>query len=261
MHTKEYLTSQLVEMGLKPTDTVMIHTSLRAVGKTENGADGVIDAFCEVLSDGLFLVPTHTWNSVHKNQPVFDVNKTVPCIGALPTVAAFRKDGVRSLHATHSVWAHGKNAEEFIRGEELAKTPAPVGGLWDRLADVGAKILLIGVGNNNNTFIHAIDERADVPDRLSENPYQTLLIDRDGKEYIGEMRGHRCSKTNDVSQFFPNFEPALIETGAQSFGKLGDATVRIVDAKKCRDVIMKILSKAKEDLCVAPMDIPTEYWR
>ena len=75
------------------------------------------------------------------------------------------------------------------------------------------------------------------------------------------MRGHRCSKTNDVSQFFPNFEPALIETGAQSFGKLGDATVRIVDAKKCRDVIMKILSNAKEDLCVQKMEIPTEYWR
>ena len=90
MHTKEYLKSQLLEMGLKPTDTVMIHTSLRAVGKTENGADGVIDAFCEVLSDGLFLVPTHTWNSVHKNQPVFDVNKTVPCIGALPTRPHFK---------------------------------------------------------------------------------------------------------------------------------------------------------------------------
>ena len=73
MYNKEELKRQMAEMGLKSTDTVLIHISLKAVGETENGADGIIDAFCEYLSDGLFLVPTHTLDSVNAKNPVFDV--------------------------------------------------------------------------------------------------------------------------------------------------------------------------------------------
>ena len=138
MYTKEELKKQIQEMGIQPTDIVMMHTSLKAIGEVEGGADAVIDAFCEYLEDGLYLVPTHTWATVHKDQPVFDVRTTKPCVGALPTVAAFRKDGIRSLHPSHSVWAHGKNAAEFVRGEENVHTPAPRGYLWSKLADVGA---------------------------------------------------------------------------------------------------------------------------
>ena len=60
MFTIEELKEQIRAMGIEQDDTVLIHTSMRAVGPVENGAHGVIDAFCQVLSDGLFLVPTHT---------------------------------------------------------------------------------------------------------------------------------------------------------------------------------------------------------
>ena len=60
MFTIEQLKQQIRDMGIQPDDTVLIHTSMRAVGPVENGADGVIDAFCQVLDRGLFLVPTHT---------------------------------------------------------------------------------------------------------------------------------------------------------------------------------------------------------
>ena len=88
MFTKEDLTAQIRQMGILPTDTVLIHTSMRAVGQVENGAHGVIDAFRDYLTEGLFLVPTHTWANVTRENPVYDVRSTVPCIGALPTAAA-----------------------------------------------------------------------------------------------------------------------------------------------------------------------------
>ena len=53
MFTKDQLKNQLAGMGILPTDTVLIHTSLKAVGPVENGPDGFIDAFCEYLSEGL----------------------------------------------------------------------------------------------------------------------------------------------------------------------------------------------------------------
>ena len=53
MFTKAELKEQLRQMGVKSSDTVLIHTSLHAMGPVEGGADGVIDAFCEYLQDGL----------------------------------------------------------------------------------------------------------------------------------------------------------------------------------------------------------------
>ena len=260
MFTKEQLKEQMRQMGLKSTDTVLIHTSMKAVGEVENGADGLIDAFCEYLSDGLFLVPTHTWASIWKEKPRYDVNKEVPCVGIVPIRAAFRPDGIRSLHPTHSVWAHGADAEEFVRGEEKATSPGQPGFLWSRLPSRQTKILLIGVTNARNTFIHAVEELADIPDRLGE-PYDTVLVDRDGKEYPGKMCGHKCSRTNDVSQFFVNFEKPMVELGAQTFGKLGNAQVRIVDAQKCQDVVLRCSARADRDLCVELLDIPAEWYR
>ena len=64
MYSKKQLKQQLCDMGILPTDTVLIHTSMRAIGPVEGGPDGVLDAFCEYLTEGLLLVPTHTWDNV-----------------------------------------------------------------------------------------------------------------------------------------------------------------------------------------------------
>ncbi len=268
MITKEQLTEDIRAMGIAPTDTVMIHTSMRAIGDVEGGADTVIDAFCEVLSDGLFLVPTHTWATVGPRNPLYDVRASVPNIGALPCAAARREDGVRSLHPTHSMWAKGARAAEFVSGEEKALTPTPPGFAWSRLADVGAKILLLGVGLDKNTYIHAVDELYDLPDRLASEPYTVTIRDYDGQEISRPCYPHHCSRTWDVSGHFVNFEPAFLACGVMTFGKLGNACVRIVDAKKCRDTVLRIYESAAaddtrtdKDLCVEYLDIPASYYQ
>ena len=257
MYTKEQLKAQLAQMGIKPSDNVLIHTSFKAVGPVEGGPEGFIDAFCEYLTEGLFLVPTHTWSNVTRKQPVYDVKTTVPCIGLIPRTAAFRPDGVRSLHPTHSVWVHGKGAEEFIAGEELAESPAPVGFCWNRLAEIGTKILLIGVTNTNNTFIHAVDEIADLPDRLAPEPWEVTVIDGNGNRITHPFRNHGRTGSDN----FCNFEEPLVGLGAQTFGSLGDAQVRVVDAVKCRDVILSIYAKTDEHLCLVRRPIPEELWK
>lgn len=261
MFTKEDLMQQIREMGIQSNDTVLIHTSMRAVGQVENGAHGVIDAFRDYLTEGLFLVPTHTWANVTRENPVYDVCATVPCIGALPRAAAFRGDGIRSLHPTHSMWAIGQGAAEYVRNEENAPTPGHPGYAWDRLADVNAKILLIGVGHDKNTFIHAVEEVADIPDRLQQEPWEAIIHDREGNVYQHPYVTHFCSRSSDVSRQFVNFEKPLLELGAQKFGKLGNANVRIVDARACKEIVLKILSRTRQDLCIEYMDIPEELYR
>ena len=261
MYTVEQLRQQIQEMGIQPRDTVLVHSSLRAVGPVEGGADGLIDAFCGYLTEGLFLVPTHTWANVDRENPVYDVRSTVPCIGTLPRVAAFRTDGVRSLHPTHSMWGCGKDAERFLRGEELAQSPGPVGFAWSRLAERNAKILLVGVGNNRNTFIHAVDEIVDLPNRLSPEPFDVTIIDAEGNRVTHPFHGHFCTETCDVSAQFGNFDRAFTEMGVWQEGRLGNATVKIVDSVKCRDLLLRIYSRAQEDLCVHIMDLDPSLWR
>lgn len=261
MFSIEYLKQQIRQMGIGPEDTVLIHTSMRAIGQVENGADGVIDAFCQCLPRGLFLVPTHTWASVNREHPVYDVRRTQPCIGALPCAAAARKDGFRSLHPTHSIWGWGKDAQGFLQGEEYAHTPAPVGFAWERLAQRNAKILLIGIGNERNTFIHAVDEIADIPNRIHPQPYEVTIIDQEGREHHNSYAGHYCTEHPHVSEQFVNFDRAFTELGVWQEGKLGNARVMVVDSVKCRDTVLKIYSRASEDLCIRIMDLDPALWR
>lgn len=256
MFTKEFLKQQIKDMGITPEDTVLIHTSYKSIGDVEGGIDGLIDTFKEYLSEGLFIIPTHTWSVVNRENPVFDVRSTIPCIGAVPTVAAFRKDGIRSLHPTHSVWATGKKAKEFTKGDEFATTPAPVGGCWNRLINYSAKILLIGVGNNRNTFIHAVDEMANLDDRLVQTPWDVTIVDYDGRKITHTFRNHGITG----SENFGNYEKMFVEKGVQSFGKLGDAKVRICDAKMCAEVLLQLFGKVRENLCIKPGQIPEELY-
>ena len=261
MFTKEELKEQLSQLGMKPTDTVVIHPSMRAIGDVEGGPEGLIDAFCEYLSDGLLVVPTHTWDNVTPDNPYYDVGTSVPNIGLIPRTAAFRKDGVRSLHPTHSVWAHGTDAEDYVRNEENAPSPTPKGFCWDKLADRHAKILLIGVKNDKNTFIHSIEERLVLPDRISDKPYDIHITNQKGQTLTHPFYQQSCSKTEDISLFFGIFEKPMVEMGVQTFGKLGNATVRIVDAMGCRELLTTIFTRSQEDIFAQHIDLPENLYK
>lgn len=256
MLTKQDIFEFLRGSGISSSDTVLVHTSMRAIGTVDGGCDGLIDAFKEYLSDGLFLIPTHTWANVGVDNPVYDVKRTVPCIGALPTVAAFREDGVRSLHPTHSVAAFGKRAFEFVSGEEKATSPCPVGGLWARLYDEKAKILLLGVKLNRNTFIHAVDEMLDLPNRLAE-PIHLTVLGHNGEKYELEYRKHA---EHTGSAFFENYRAPLERLGALKTAHLGNAEVGIFDTVKGTEIIKRLWYRAEYDLCFEEREIPVEYY-
>ena len=248
----------LAEIGIKRTDTVLVHTSMKALGEVQNGCDGLIDAFKSYLDCGLFIVPTHTWDNVTQANPLFDARSTKPCIGALPTVAAFRPDGVRSLHPSHSVTAFGKRAKEFTLGEENSVTPCPKGGVWARLYDENAIILLLGVNLNRNTYIHAVDEMiGSLPKRLQDEAFPVTVIDHDGNEIKTSLRRH-----GEIgSAFFENYRPALEYHGALKTSKLGNATVGICYAKQTADTIIELWKKADYDLVEREKPVDEKYYR
>lgn len=263
MVTKNDIFRMLESSNIKHDDIVTIHCSLRAIGEIENGADGLIDAVSEYLSEGLFVVPTHTWANVNKENPFFDVKTTVPCIGTLAKVAAFRKDAVRSLHPTHSVAVFGKGAAEYVKGEEHSATPAPLGGCLSRLYEENGKILLVGVGHERNTYLHAADERYDIQNRLNPNTFEITIQDYDGN--LLKSPQFHTHYTEGVSfccsDFYPNYEEVFDYFGAVTYSTLGNAKVYCCDARNMTDIVKLLWEKTDHDLCVREEKIPETYYK
>ncbi|MBQ7916950.1 MAG: AAC(3) family N-acetyltransferase [Firmicutes bacterium] len=258
MITKKQLQEDLERMGIRSTDTVAIHTSLRAAGPIEGGAESFIEAFTDYLSDGLLVVPTHTWKTVNQENPVFDVRSSEPCVGIVPTIAAFHPKAVRSMHATHSVAVFGKRAAEYAANDNGVITPTPAEGCFGRLYDEKAKILLIGVGQERNTFIHAVEEIVDVPQRLTE-PFEVTLIHKDGHEEKRMIHKHYNPICAHISENFVKFDPFFAECGAVTQTKLGNAAVKLCDAVKVQEEVIRLWNLADWDLTVDLTPLPKSW--
>ena len=261
MYTKEMLKRDLEQAGLKQTDAVMIHSSMKSIGPVDGGADTVVDAFMEYFKDGLFMTPTHTWAQMGEDYRTFDPKTEPSCVGIITNIFRQREGVFRSLHPTHSIAAYGKGAEDFLKGEENATSPCPPGGCWDRLKDIGAKILLLGVTHTRNTYIHSVDEVLQVPDRLTDKPTLMHIVMPDGS--IKDVQMHRHYNTvraNWISEDFDKLRPAFEYLGATKNVKFGDADCILCDAKKIFEVCEKIF--AKEINCVIEREtIPEEWWK
>ena len=111
MYTKSDLMTGLAALNIDPRGTLLVHSSMKAIGPVEGGADTVLDALSEYMKDGLLVLPTHTWRSVAGEHNVFDVLHEPCCVGILPELFRQRPGVIRSLHPTHSVAALGRDAQ------------------------------------------------------------------------------------------------------------------------------------------------------
>lgn len=259
LYTKQNLTKQLAEAGLLPTDTVLIHSSMKSIGLVEGGADTVLDVWMEYFSEGLLLLPTHTWRQMSAEYNVFDPEKEESCVGLLTNLFRKRDGVVRSLHPTHSMAAYGRAAADYIRGEENCNTPCTPGGCYDRLRAVNGKILLVGVGHERNTFIHSVEEVLNVPNRLTDKPTMFYVVMPDGQQKKVYMRRHYNAMQPHISEDFVKLEQAFYDRGAAKRVPFGGASCILCDAEKVFEVTRDVLAPNPECLVTSPV-IPRERW-
>lgn len=243
MHTRQSLWEDLEKLGLLPTDTVLIHSSLKAVGPVEGRGEGLLQALIDYFSpEGLLLFPTHTWAQIGPKRPVFHAATEPSCVGALSNLALTHPQGVRSLHPTHSVKAFGRDAAAYVAGEEKSATPCPRSGCWGRLIDRQAKILLMGCPAARNTFLHAVEEDCGIPDRLALEPFHCVSIGMDGTQYPILFHPH-FSSHGDVSQHYGKAMPWFISHGAARQGKVGDAVTYAAGAAEMHRLLCPALAQ------------------
>jgi len=178
--TVESLRRDLLALGVEPGMVLLVHSSLSALGWVCGGPVAVVIALQEVLGeDGTLVMPMHSaslsdpaawanppvpqdwWQTIRDTMPAYDVAYS-PTQGMGLIVEVFRRwpGAVRSRHPQHSFCARGPLAHKIVEeyalhyglGEEspLAK----VNGL-------GGSVLLLGVGDANNTSLHLAEYRAE----------------------------------------------------------------------------------------------------
>lgn len=178
----------LLTLGIKKGDSLLVHASLNAVGRFENRAEILIDTLLEMLGpEGTLLMPTLSYQTVTRESPVFDVLQTPSCVGALTEYFRTRPDVKRSVHPTHSVSAIGKMADWFIKGHLKDDTPCGPHSPFAKLKEVKGHVMFLGCGPKPNTSMHAIEELV-IPPYLFAEPVTYTLNLADGtsmeKKYI-----------------------------------------------------------------------------
>jgi aminoglycoside 3-N-acetyltransferase len=214
----------------------MVHSSLSSLGCVQGSADAVLDALVDVLGPrGLLVVPTHTWGTVCAQQPVFHETLSPSTVGCISEALRTRRGTVRSLHPTHSLAALGPGAVDFATGHEKAATPCPRQSPYGKLLDRKAQVLLIGVGLESFTMMHAFEEWAEVP-WLFNRTEVLYVITRTGLIHRVVSRRH----TNDPRNF-PALEPLLVERGALTYGTAGNAKLRLIDVASASAILVPLL--------------------
>jgi aminoglycoside 3-N-acetyltransferase len=157
-------------LGLPKGAVVMVHASLSAFGAVDGGAGAVIDALRRCVGDtGTVVVPTFTPQvadtalpSVPREAamieqgrlqvPLYHANLQTP-MGAVANALLAHTHRHRGSHPQASVAAIGAHAEDITSHQSL-RYALGKGSPFERMYQLGAYILLLGVGHNRNSFLH-----------------------------------------------------------------------------------------------------------
>ena len=213
-------------MGIRENAVLLVHSSLRSLGKLEGGAETVVQTLLDVLGkDGTLLFPALSFKDVTLDHPYFDVRETPSCVGALPEYFRQHEGTERSLHPTHSVCGVGKYAKELLSGHENDKTPCGSNSPFHKLPHYQGKILFLGCGLRPNTSMHAIEELSEPP-YLYDDLLDYQMTDTEGRAFTMTIRRHNFA---GWEQRYDRLNQVLDGDNLRT-GKVLDADCHLVEA-------------------------------
>ncbi|KUL46409.1 aminoglycoside N(3)-acetyltransferase [Streptomyces regalis] len=215
VYTSRGLAHDLRAVGLRTGDVVLVHSSLRRIGPTEQGAATVVEALrTAVGTEGTIVVPTFTAanslsSPVHRERvrgmtaqevdayreamPGFDATTTPSTgMGAVAELVRTTPGARRSTHPQTSLAALGPLADVITRDHPLdclLGEDSPLG----HLCRLDARILLLGVGFESCTAFHLGEYRSSDP---SVRRYDCVVAD--GRRADGQP-GRRWLSFEDVA--------------------------------------------------------------
>lgn len=248
-YTRIDILRQLEEMHAPRNGVVIVHSSLRSVGRVEGGAQGLLDVLIEYFTydGGLLCIPVHTWRNFGKqDRYTLDLTVSENSLGAFSTVAANDPRCIRSENPTHSLAVFGDRdrAEAFIADDALIETPTAPQSCYGKLCQQGGSVLLIGVSQSQNTYLHAVAELLALPNRMDTQAHDVTVKRQTGEVVTRRLTLYHSDFTSDISARFPKYETAFRYHRCLTNGFIGDAPTQLCDAKGIKETVALIWERA-----------------
>ena len=177
LYKSDIISQHLSSLGLKETDTVMIHGNSGIAAQyifknKEDSLNQFISHLIKYFRNGTILVPTYTYSATDGD--VYLPQETPARIGLFSE--AFRKtQGVtRSNHPIFSVGCIGKEAELFLNTTN--SDCFGEGTFFEKIFNADVKILTLGCGLETITFAHFVEQKLDISYRYFKEFYGRISI-------------------------------------------------------------------------------------
>ncbi|MGB3442203.1 MAG: AAC(3) family N-acetyltransferase [Actinophytocola sp.] len=235
--TRASLAADLAELGLSSGDTVLVHSSMRAIGWVPGGPVAVVQALLDVLGpDGTLVVPAQTvgnsdpkhwsrppvpeawWPAVREHMPAFDPAITPSRgLGAVAELVRTWPGAVRSNHPHTSFAAVGARAAALMARHDL-ESQLGEGSPLRALEEANARVLLLGVGFDVCTAFHLAEYRVPSP---TTTQHSAAVLTGNGREWI------TYTDTDTDSDDFGKLGAAYEPTATSARAQVGSADTRL----------------------------------
>ncbi len=238
--------------AIRPGGILIVHASLKAIGRIDGGAATVVAALQEALTaSGTLLMPTF---SHPRPDGVWHMADTPSRTGAVTEALRTSAGAVRSFHPTHSVTAWGARAGELTEGHERT-SGLGVGSPFHRAAEAGADLLMIGCDLTSCSLIHVAEAQVRAP-YLGRVFYDGYEREFTGIDRAGHSRPFPPVDVPTDSAGFVAVQQALEKQGAIAHVTLGEAPCLRFTGRACLDASIALLRADPAALLCASASCP-----
>jgi len=226
---EQSLVAKFDGLGIRPTCKLMVHASLSALGVVEGGAQTVVAALSAAVGpEGAVLMPAFRGAIRSPLYALRECQSVCPqdlCpsqetgdTGAVGEALRLHPGSVRSCNPTHTWAGIGDTAPSLLQGHRHSLTPCGTDSPFFRLMECDGSVLLLGVGIEAFTNVHAVEDARNVP--------YLSAYDTERRHATYTTSGRR------LQYVYPSLlQAALRETGMLTSRKIGASMSHVMSAR------------------------------